>query len=60
MKVFSEINLAHFKSGDGHLIYPQNRNYRVTRVIAEDRQTVNEGDLLFIVEKVDKSVSLSN
>ena len=60
MKVFSEINLAHFKSGDGHLIYPRNRNYRVTRVIAEDRQTVNEGDLLFIVEKVDKSVLVSN
>ncbi len=60
MKVFSEINLAHFKSGDGQMIYPQNQHYRVTRVIAEDRQTVNVGDLLFIVETVDKTVSLSN
>ena len=60
MKVFSEINLAHFKSDDGQLLYPQNQHYRVTRVIAEDRQTVNEGDLLFIVETVDKSIALSN
>ncbi|MGK5092756.1 biotin carboxylase N-terminal domain-containing protein [Deltaproteobacteria bacterium TL4] len=49
MKVFSTISLGTFKSGDGENLYNAPR-YQVKRVMAENGQTVSQGDLLFVVE----------
>lgn len=49
MKVFTELSLSSFQRPDGAPLYPVQR-YRLNRVIAEDRQTVNQGDLLFVLE----------
>ena len=60
MKIFSEINLAHFKDSEGQFLYDQDQRYRVNRVIAEDRQTVNEGDLLFVLQAVESDPAVVN
>ncbi|MBC8258139.1 MAG: ATP-grasp domain-containing protein [SAR324 cluster bacterium] len=53
MKVFTELTLATFKNSVGDPLYPDDVNYKVTRVIAEDHNTVNKGDLLFVMQPVD-------
>ena len=53
MKVFTELSLADYKSPDGEALYPDNVKYKVSRVIAEDQSTVNQGDLLFVMQPVD-------
>ncbi len=60
MKVFSELSLAHFKGSDGESIYPESQGYKVNRVIAQDRQTVNEGDLLFVLQPLDSLPTVVN
>ena len=60
MKIFSELNLAHFKDREGQFLYDQYQRYRVNRVIAEDRQTVNEGDLLFVLQAVEADPAVVN
>ena len=60
MKIFSELNLAHFKDSEGQFLYDQDQRYRVNRVIAEDRQTVNEGDLLFVLQAVEADPAVVN
>ena len=52
MKVFTEISLNSFKTADGQSLYPAEQQFRVTRILAEDQQTVNQGDLLFVLEAV--------
>ena len=49
MKVFTELSLADFKSQDGDALYSNKIKYKITRVIAEDQNTVNQGDLLFVM-----------
>ena len=53
MKVFNNITLADYKSPDGDVLYPIGVKYKVVRVIAEDQNTVNKGDLLFVIKPVD-------
>ncbi|MEC8981334.1 MAG: biotin carboxylase N-terminal domain-containing protein, partial [SAR324 cluster bacterium] len=53
MKVFTELSLADYKSSDGESLYLDDVKYKVTRVIAEDQNTVNQGDLLFVMQPVD-------
>jgi biotin carboxyl carrier protein len=53
MKVFTELSLADYKSPDGEALYPDNVKYKVSRGIAEDQSTVNQGDLLFVMQPVD-------
>ena len=53
MKVFNNLTLADFKSPDGDVLYPIGVKYKVVRVIAEDQNTVNKGDLLFVIKPVD-------
>jgi len=53
MKVFTELSLADYKSPEGEALYPADVKYKVTRVIAEDQNTVNQGDLLFVMQPVD-------
>jgi acetyl/propionyl-CoA carboxylase alpha subunit len=53
MKVYSELSLADYKSSDGESLYLDDVKYKVTRVIAEDQSTVNQGDLLFVMQPVE-------
>ena len=48
-----ELSLADFKSPDGVPLYGEDVQYKVVRVIAENQNTVNQGDLLFVVQPVD-------
>jgi len=52
MKVFTELSLSDYKSDDGELLYSDNLKYKITRVIAEDQNTVNQGDLLFVMQPI--------
>ena len=54
MKVFTELSLEHYKISDGTLLYPHKNSYCVKRILAEDQQTVAQGDLLFIIEPVEE------
>ena len=53
MKVYTELSLADYKSPDGDSLYLDDVKYKVIRVIAEDQNTVNQGDLLFVMQPVD-------
>jgi len=52
MKVFTELSLSEYKSDDGEPLYSSSVKYKITRVIAEDQNTVNQGDLLFVMQPV--------
>ena len=52
MKVFESINLEDFNSSNGEELFPEDSKFVITRMLAESGQTVNEGDLLFIVKPV--------
>ncbi|MDC0188366.1 acetyl-CoA carboxylase, partial [bacterium] len=49
MKVFTELTLADYKSSDGNTLFSDDVKYKVKKVIAEDKNTVNQGDLLFVM-----------
>ncbi len=53
MEVFSELKLRSFRSAAGEGLYPETSHYRITRILAEDKQTVSAGDLLFVVQPVE-------
>jgi len=53
MKVFSELKLRSFRSAAGGGLYPDTCQYRVSRILAEDKQTVSAGDLLFVVQPIE-------
>ncbi len=48
MKVFESLSLEDFNTPT-QVLYPPNQRFVITRVLAENGQTVNRGDLLFIV-----------
>ena len=52
MKVFENLKLADYNPGNGTELFPTDRQFTVTRVLAESGQTVNQGDLLFIVKPI--------
>jgi multidrug efflux pump subunit AcrA (membrane-fusion protein) len=52
MKAFNEISLNSFKTIEGKSLYPEDQQFRITRILAEDQQTVNQGDLLFVMESI--------
>jgi biotin carboxyl carrier protein len=51
MKVFESVALKDFNRGNG-MLFDTGQRYKLNRVLAESGQTVNQGDLLFIVEPV--------
>ena len=53
MKVFTELSLSDYKSQEGEFLYSNTVKYKITRVIAEDQNTVNQGDLLFVMLPLD-------
>jgi acetyl/propionyl-CoA carboxylase alpha subunit len=59
MKVFENLSLADYNGGNGMELFPPDHRFTVTRVLAESGQTVNQGDLLFIVKPVARSVPLA-
>ena len=52
MKVFESISLGDFNNSDGDVLFSGDCKFVITRMFAESGQTVNEGDLLFIVKPV--------
>ncbi len=50
MKVFENLALADYNHGNGLELFPADQRFTLTRVLAESGQTVNQGDLLFIVK----------
>ena len=52
MKVYENLSLADFNRPNGQELFPNNQQFTVTRVLAESGQTVNQGDLLFIVKPI--------
>jgi len=54
MKVFENLSLADFNLTTGQELFPIDHQFTVTRVLAESGQTVNQGDLLFIVRPIAK------
>ncbi|HKI99944.1 MAG TPA: biotin carboxylase N-terminal domain-containing protein, partial [bacterium] len=54
MKVFENLKLADYNAGNGQELFPTDHQFTVTRVLAESGQTVNQGDLLFIVKPIAK------
>lgn len=59
MKVFNELTLESYKGGDGELLYPEASVYQIKKIIPEDRQTVSQGDLLFVIEPTEDSPVIS-
>ena len=53
MKVYTELSLSDYKSPEGESLYLNDVKYKVTRIIAEDQNTVNQGDLLFVMQPID-------
>lgn len=54
MKVFENISLADYNGDGGPELFAPDHSYEITRILAESGQTVNQGDLLFIVRPVSK------
>jgi biotin carboxyl carrier protein len=57
MKVFENLKLADFNLGNGQELFPKDNRFTVTRILAESGQTVNQGDLLFIVKPCAESAA---
>jgi acetyl/propionyl-CoA carboxylase alpha subunit len=55
MKVFENLKLADFNAGNGTELFATDHQFTVTRVLAESGQTVNQGDLLFIIKPIAKA-----
>jgi acetyl/propionyl-CoA carboxylase alpha subunit len=54
MKVFEHMCLADYNKINGARLFRDDVKFSVTRILAESGQTVNQGDLLFIVKPVPK------
>ena len=55
MKVFEAVSLADFNRFNGDTLFETKHRYRLNRILAENGQTVNQGDLLFIVQPAPSS-----
>jgi acetyl/propionyl-CoA carboxylase alpha subunit/acetyl-CoA carboxylase alpha subunit len=54
MKVFSPLKLSQLNEG-GRQLYDETLRYQVTRVLNDDGQQVNAGDLLFVLKPLGKA-----
>jgi 3-methylcrotonyl-CoA carboxylase alpha subunit len=52
MKVFEHLSLADYNRVNGQMLFPEDHTFTVTRIMAESGQTVNQGDLLFVVKPI--------
>ncbi len=52
MKMFSQLNLASYNRQDA-VLYPEDKKYRIERVLNTNGQQVSQGDLLFVVSPVE-------
>lgn len=52
MKMFSQVNLAGFNR-QGAVLYPEDKKYRIERILNSNGQQVSQGDLLFVVSPVE-------
>jgi acetyl/propionyl-CoA carboxylase alpha subunit len=59
MKVFEQLSLADYNKINGVTLFAEDSRFAVTRVLAESGQTVNQGDLLFIVKPVPQDTPLT-
>jgi acetyl/propionyl-CoA carboxylase alpha subunit/acetyl-CoA carboxylase beta subunit len=59
MKVFEQLSLADYNKINVMKLFPDEARFTVTRVLAESGQTVNQGDLLFIVKPVPRETPLT-
>jgi biotin carboxyl carrier protein len=53
MKLLTSLSLASFNR-DNRPLYPPGTRYKVARIAAASGQVVNAGDLLFIVEPLER------
>jgi hypothetical protein len=52
MKVFEHLCLLDYNRMNAEKLFPEDHTYTITRVLAESGQTVNQGDLLFVVKPI--------
>jgi acetyl/propionyl-CoA carboxylase alpha subunit len=52
MKMFSQVNLAGFNRQDA-VLYPEDTQYRIERILNSNGQQVSQGDLLFVISPVE-------
>lgn len=52
MKMFSQLNLAGYNRKDA-VLYPEDKKYRIERILNSNGQQVSQGDLLFVVSPVE-------
>jgi acetyl/propionyl-CoA carboxylase alpha subunit/acetyl-CoA carboxylase beta subunit len=52
MKVFEHLSLVDYNRMNAQKLFPEDHTYTITRVLAESGQTVNQGDLLFVVKPI--------
>ncbi|MBE7214984.1 ATP-grasp domain-containing protein [Shewanella benthica] len=52
MKMFSQLSLAGYNRPDA-VLYPEDKKYRIERVLNSNGQQVSQGDLLFVVSPVE-------
>ena len=52
MKMFSQLNLATYNRKDA-VLYPEDKKYRIERVLNSNGQQVSQGDLLFVVSPIE-------
>lgn len=52
MKMFSQLNLAGYNRKDA-VLYPEDKKYRIERILNSNGQQVSQSDLLFVVSPVE-------
>ncbi|MCL2912449.1 ATP-grasp domain-containing protein [Shewanella corallii] len=53
MKMFSQVTLAGFNRKNA-VLYPEDKKYRIERILNSNGQQVSQGDLLFVVSPVEE------
>ncbi|WP_133407965.1 biotin carboxylase N-terminal domain-containing protein [Parashewanella tropica] len=53
MKMFSQVNLASFNRKDA-VLYPEDKKYRIERILNTNGQQISQGDLMFVVSPVEE------
>lgn len=53
MKMFSQVTLAGFNRQSA-ILYPEDKKYRIERILNSNGQQVSQGDLLFVVSPVEE------
>jgi acetyl/propionyl-CoA carboxylase alpha subunit/acetyl-CoA carboxylase beta subunit len=57
MKVFEHLSLADYNRMIGQKLFPEDHTFTITRIMAESGQTVNQGDLLFVIKPIPPSAT---